>query len=134
MPQPGRSAPRRIRQGSAIVLVCGLASAALADTGLRWRLQASVPVRCAILAMETPSDQPTGLAIATTCNAERYQLVLHHDAGHAGLRAARSSAGPVQISGNAVTITSTQPGYALTTLELSAPVSANQLSVTLQPL
>lgn len=136
MPQPYRSVPSPIRHGSALALLCGLvsASAALAENGVRWQLEANVPVMCAILDVGTRTDQPTGLAIATTCNAERYQLMLHDRTGQAGLRAARSSAGPVQISGSAVTITSTRPGYALTTIELTEPLSAGQFAVTLQPI
>jgi hypothetical protein len=119
----------------ALALVCALAAAApaRAGEGVRWQLQASVPVMCAILDVETRADQPAGLAIATTCNAERYQIVLHGATGQAGLRAARSSAGPVQVSGSVVTITSSRPGYALTMIELTEPVNAGQVAVTLQP-
>ncbi len=133
MPRPDCSAPRHIRHAIALALAGGMASAALAGNGVQWRLTANVPVMCAILDVNTPADRPASLAITTTCNAERYQLVLQQGAGEAGLRAARSSAGPVQISGSAVTIISTRPGYALTTIELTAPVSAERLSVTLQP-
>lgn len=136
MPQPYRTRQSLIRWGSALALVCGLASApaALADNGMQWRLEAQVPVLCAILDVTTRADQPTGLAIATTCNAERYQLLLHQASGPAELRAARSSAGTVQISGTVVMVTSTRPGYALTTIELAEPVSPGQVAVTLQPI
>lgn len=134
MPQPDRSSPRLLWQTTAIVLSCSMASGAFASNVALWRLHANVPVMCAILAVDTLADRPADLAIATTCNAERYRLVLHHETGRASLRAARSSAGPVQIRGNAVIITSTQPGHALTTLELTKPVSAKQLSVTLHPI
>jgi hypothetical protein len=132
MPQPDRSALSYIPHVGGLALAFGLASVALADNSIQWRLEANVPVICAVLDVEASADRPTGLAIATTCNAERYQLVLHQDSGQAGLRAARSSAGPVQISGSAVNITSTRPGYALTTVELTAPVSPEHLSVTLR--
>lgn len=132
MPQPDHSALNYLPHAGGLVLMCGLASVALADNSVQWRLQANVPVICAVLDVQASADQPTGLAIATTCNAERYQLVLHQDRGEAGLRAARSSAGSVQISGSAVNITSTRPGYALTTIELAAPVSPEHLSVTLR--
>jgi hypothetical protein len=136
MMQPKRSSPRHIRPACALILAlaCGLAPAALSHNGVQWRLKANVPVMCAILAVDTPADRPGGLAIATTCNAERFQLVLHDGVGPAGLRAARSSAGPVQINGAAITITSTRPGYALTTIDLAAPISRDQQSVTLQPI
>jgi hypothetical protein len=133
MPRPDCSVPSHIRRAGAFVLAGGLASAGLAGNGVQWRLEAHVPVMCAILAVDTPADRPDSLAITTTCNAERFQLALHHSAGQAGLRAARSSAGPVQISGGVVTIISSRPGYALTTIELTAPVSPDRLSVTLQP-
>lgn len=115
-------------------MACGLTSAALAGSGVQWRLEANVPVICAILAVDTPADQPSSLAITTTCNAERFELVVHHAAGQARMLTAHSSAGPVQISGSAVTISSLRPGPALTTIELASPVSRDSLSVTLQPI
>ncbi len=134
MPRPHRSAPSpAIRPLGLIALAGGLTSAALAGTGAQWRLEASVPVMCAILEVQTSPDEPAGLAVATTCNAERYRLVLHDGARQAALRAARSSAGEVAISGGAVTITSARPGYALTMIELTAPVAPGRLSVTLHP-
>lgn len=121
-----------------LTLGCCLASvsapAALATNSVRWQIEASVPVICAILSVEAPGDQNAGIAVATSCNAERYQLNVFGRLGAGGLRAARSTAGPVQISGSAVTVTSTRPGYALTTIELSEPISAGQVVVTLQPL
>lgn len=142
MPRPDRSVPSQAGRAKALGLVLGmalglaggLASVARADVGVHWRLEASVPVMCAIIAVETPADRPSGLVITTSCNAERYQLVLFDSAGQAGLRTARSSAGPVQISGSAVTITSTRPGTALTVIELTSPVRPDQLSVTLRPI
>lgn len=130
MPHPERFQPGPILHFGLLVLVCGLASAALAEGGVQWRLEAQVPVMCTILDVD---DQPTGLAIATSCNAVRYRLVLHDPAGQTRLRGARSSAGPVAISGNAVTIMSAQPGYAVTMVELSAPTIPGQVTVTLQP-
>jgi hypothetical protein len=126
---------RLIRHLGPLALLCGIAwePAALAGEGLRWQLQASVPVMCAILEVQARADQPTGLAIATSCNAERYRITLHQPAGPTGLSAASSSGGAVQISGSTVTITSARPGYALTTIELAAPVSAERIAVTLQP-
>lgn len=138
MPQPCRSGHRPLWLGRALARVGALAwlsaSGVVAADGVRWQLEASVPVICAILEVKTRADQPTGLAVATNCNAERYQLTVARAAGQAGLRAARSSAGPVQISGSAVTITSTRPGYALTTIELAEPVGARPFAVTLQPI
>ena len=134
MPQPARHVPIPIRPAGALALACGLASGAIAGNGVQWQLEANVPVMCAILEVGTSADRPTGLAITTTCNAERYQLVLHRGAGPAVLRSASSSAGQVQISGGAITITSTRPGYALTTVELTAPVSPRAMSITLQPI
>ena len=139
MPQPYRTGQSPLRpRRRALALGCALAGAwasgALAADGVRWQLEAQVPVICAIIEVETRPEQPSGLAVATTCNAERYQIMVTRAAGQAGLRAARSSAGPVQISGSAVTITSSRPGYALTTIELAEPVSAGQFAVTLQPL
>lgn len=134
MLKPGRSWPRHIRYVGALALAFGMASTGFADNGVQWRLEANVPVMCAILGVDTPADQPTGLAITTTCNAQRYQIVLHQGTEQAGLRAARSSAGPVAISGGTLTITSTRPGHALTTIELTAPVPPDRLSVTLQPI
>lgn len=133
MPQPDHRWSRRIISGGALALAGGLASAGLAANGLQWRLEAQVPVRCAILSVESPAPATTSLAIATTCNAQRYQLVVQQSAQQTGLRAAQSSAGPVKISGSAVTIIAARPGYALTTVELTAPVDAARLSVTLQP-
>ncbi|MCX9145950.1 hypothetical protein [Erythrobacter sp. WG] len=142
MPQPYRSGHSPFRQGRTVLRAGALAgplgvlaaSGALAADGLRWNLEATVPVICAILEVQTRADQPAGLAVATSCNAERYQLTVTRAAGPAGLRAARSSAGPVQISGSAVTITSTRPGYALTTIELAEPVGTERFAVTVQPL
>ncbi|MFM7350410.1 MAG: hypothetical protein ACKO01_13160 [Erythrobacter sp.] len=116
-----------------LALGCAIVSAsgALATNGARWQLEAHVPVICAILAVEAPGNSTTGLAVATSCNAERYQLRV---SGVAALRAAYSSAGPVAVSGSAVTITSSRPGYALTTIELAEPVAPGQLAVTLQPI
>lgn len=135
MPTPYRSGHSPRRHGHTLALAGALAlvasPGARAADGVRWQLEASVPVICAILEVDTRADQPTGLAVATSCNAERYQLTL---TGGPDLRAARSSAGPVQIVGSAVMITSTRPGYALTTIELAEPVSAGQFAVTLQPL
>ncbi|MFO6448605.1 hypothetical protein ACLBKU_15830 [Erythrobacter sp. NE805] len=108
--------------------------AASAADGLRWQIEASVPVICAILSVEAPGDQNAGIAVATNCNAERYQLNVSGGTGAGSLRAARSTAGPVQISGSTVTISSLRPGYALTTIELAQPVGAGQVAVTLQPL
>lgn len=119
--------------GIALALVGGCAWPALADSSLRWRLSASVPVRCTILDIRAAPVQPASLAITTNCNAERFQLVLRDGKEQPALRAARSSAGPAQISGSAVTITSAHPGAALTTIELAAPVSAQTLAVTLRP-
>jgi len=137
MPQPGRPVPRHLRRASApaaaFAVVGALASAALADSGLRWQLSANVPVICAIIAVRAPSPQPTSLAVTTTCNAARYRLALTGADGTA-LRAARSSAGHAAITADAVTITSTRPGEALTTLEFTAPIEADRLSVTLQPI
>lgn len=134
MPQPARYVPSPIRPASALALACGLASGAIAGNTVQWQLEAHVPVKCAILEVSASGDRPTGVAIATTCNAERYQLLLHRSAGQVRLRAASSSAGDVQISGGAVIITSARPGYALTTIELTAPVSPDAISVTLQPI
>ena len=118
----------------AFALVAAPGSALFAGNGLQWRLNAHVPVLCAILEVETPADRPASLAVATSCNAQRYQLILHDGATPTALRAAHSSAGPVQISGSTVTITSTRPGYALTTIELTAPpTGAGQIAVILQP-
>ncbi len=134
MPRPNRSVSSQIGCAGAFALAAGLASAGLAGNGLQWRLEANVPVMCAILAVDTAAGQPAGLAIATTCNAERYQLRLHQATGQAGLRTARSSAGSAQIIGSTVMITSTQPGYAVTVVELTEPVSAGQIAVTLEPI
>jgi hypothetical protein len=134
MLQPGRSWPRHIRHAGVLALAFGTATGGFADNGLRWRLEANVPVMCAILGVEAPADRPASLAVTTTCNAQRYQIVLHHGTEQAGLRAARSSGGQVAISGGTLTITSTRPGQALTTIELAAPVPADRLSVTLQPI
>jgi hypothetical protein len=142
MPHQHRSAPRPTwHAGSSLLapvavgaLACGLAPTALAGGGVQWRLEAQVPVMCAILGVETFADRPASLAIATTCNAERFQLVLGHRTPTPLLRAVRSSAGAAQISGSAVTITSERPGYALTTIDLAAPVAPGQVVVTLQPL
>lgn len=133
MPKPARSVPSSIRPAGAIALAGGLASGAIAGNGLQWQLEANVPVICTILDVNA-SGPPGIFAITTSCNAERYQLVLHHGIGQAELRAARSSAGPVQISGGVITIASSQPGYALTTVELTAPVNPETLSVTLHPI
>jgi len=133
MPKPARFVPSSIRPAGALALAGGLASGAIAGNGLQWQLEANVPVICSILDVNA-SGPPGVFAITTSCNAERYQLVLHHGVGQAGLRAASSSAGPVQISGSVVTITSSQPGYALTTVELAVPVNLETLSVTLQPI
>lgn len=134
MPPASPHRPSRIARACALALACGLASAGVAANQVRWQLEANVPVMCAILSVESPADAAASLAIATSCNAERYQLLLRHGPADAGLRAARSSGGPVQITGSAVTITSTRPGYALTTVELAAPLDTTRLSVTLQPL
>ncbi|MCU0948301.1 MAG: hypothetical protein MUF47_08630 [Porphyrobacter sp.] len=142
MPHQHQSAPRPPRNAGSPLLVpvlggalaCGLVPTALAGGGVQWRLEAQVPVMCAILSVETLADRPASVAIATTCNAERFQLVLGHRAPAPPLRAARSSAGAAQISGSVVTITSARPGYALTTIDLAAPVEPGQVVVTLQPL
>lgn len=134
MPRPHRSASRQIRWAGAVALAAGLGSAGLAGNGLQWRLEARVPVMCAILAVDTAAGPPAGLAIATSCNAERYRLRLRQGTGPAGLRSARSSAGPVEITGGTVTITSSQPGHAVTVVELTEPVSPRQVAVTLEPL
>lgn len=135
-PYPVTQSP--FRQIGTLAVALGLAgvpaSVAQAGNGLQWRLEANVPVICAIIDVATPAERPASLVVTTTCNAERYQLVLRHSDGQAALRAARSSAGPVQIGAGTVTITSTRPGEALTTIELDAPVSVGQLAVTLQPL
>ncbi|MFN3989247.1 MAG: hypothetical protein ACK4IS_03210 [Erythrobacter sp.] len=129
--------PRHLRRASApaaaFAVAGALASAAPANGGLRWRLSANVPVICAIIAVRAPSPQPTSLAVTTTCNAERYRLVLT-GAGGATLRAARSSAGHAAITADIVTITSTRPGNAIIILEFAAPIEADRLSVTLQPI
>ena len=119
-----------------LLLLAGLvASTALAGAGLQWRLSAEVPVICAILTVEAPADDAAALAVTTSCNAERYQLALRHGAEPAALRAARSTAGPVTIGEGAVTITSTRPGEAVTTIELAAPATQpDRVAVTLQPL
>jgi hypothetical protein len=134
MQRLSRSAPSHIRHATALALICGMASAALGDTGLQWRLEASIQVRCAIVDLSVPADRPKELAIATMCNAQRYQLVIGKGTMQAGVISAKSSAGPVQISGNVVTIASTAPGPALTAIELTEPVSTERLSVTLQPI
>lgn len=139
MPQAHRSASCRIGRTGGMVLMCGLAVAGLASAGfagsaVQWRLEANVPVICEILAVDASGEAPAKLAIATSCNAARFQLVLHESAGETGLLAARSSAGPAAINGRAVTITSSQPGYALTTIKLANPVTTEQLSVTLLPI
>lgn len=137
MPQSYPFGHSPFRLGSRLALGCALASASgsLAGDEVQWRLEASVPVICAILQVRTRPDRPAGLAIETNCNAERYQLIVHGAAREAGLRAAQSSAGSAQIAGSTVTIASTRPGYALTTIELIRPVSpAGPVAVTLQPL
>lgn len=111
----------------------GLGQAVRAGEGLRWRLSASVPVMCTIIAIRPPSDSDASLAVTTTCNAARYRLVLRDSAGEPPLRAARSSAGPAVISGGAVIITSHQPGEAVTLIEPARPASSGQFAVTLQP-
>lgn len=135
MPTPYRSGHSSHRRGRKLALAGALAMVAAPDAraadGVRWQLEAQVPVICAILEVETRADRPARLAVATSCNAERYQITV---TGAAGLRAARSSAGPVAVSGSAVTITSSRPGYALTTIELAEPVGTGPLAVTLQPL
>jgi hypothetical protein len=133
MPRPQQSEPSLVRHAGLVALLGGLTPAALAGGSAQWRLQAHVPVMCAILDVQTSADQPTGLAIATSCNAERYRLMLHDPAGQPRLLAARSSAGRTAISGSAVTITSAQPGYAVTTIELAAPTAPGRLTVTLLP-
>jgi hypothetical protein len=133
-PRPGRTLPSHLRRAGAAALACGLASVAIAGNGVQWRLEAQVPVICAILAVETAGESPASLAIETSCNAERFQLRVSHEAGAAGLVAARSSAGPAQVSGSAVTVTSTRPGHARTTVELAQPVDAARVSVTLHPI
>ncbi len=145
MSPPAPCVPRPIRPAArlalvpapmlllALALAGGAGPAASARDGVQWQLEASVPVICAILGVDRAADRPNGLAITTSCNAERYQLVVNRGSGQVRLRAASSSAGPVQISGSAVTITSTRPGYALTTVELTAPASPDTLSITIQP-
>lgn len=137
MLQAGHAVPSPFRRPAALMaalaLAGGLAPAALADGTATWRLSATVPVICTIIAIRAPSDSDASLAITTTCNAERYRLVLRDESGAPALRAARSSAGPAVISGSAVIITSNQPGEAVTFIELARPVSAGQLAVTLDP-
>jgi hypothetical protein len=134
MPRPARSEPSLVRHVGLAALLCASTPAALAQGSVQWRLQAHVPVMCAILDVATSADQPTGLAIATSCNAERYRLMLHDPTGQTRLLAARSSAGRAAVSGSAVTITSAQPGYGVTTIELAAPAPPGRLTVTLLPL
>lgn len=140
MPHPCPTMKRPFRAAGApalalvLALACAPGSGARAGNGLQWRLEARVPVICAILDVEAPAERPASLAVTTTCNAERYELVLHDAAGQAALRAARSSAGRVQIGVGRVTITSTRPGHALTTIELDAPLGHGPVVVTLQPL
>jgi hypothetical protein len=118
-----------------LLLLAGLlASAALAGSGLQWRLSAEVPVICAIVTVETPAAPSAALSVTTACNAERYQLAVRRGAEPATLRAARSSAGPVTIGEGAVIVTSIRPGEATTTIELATPVSPDGIGVTLQPL
>ncbi len=133
MQQAARLAPRRVRPASALALVCGFALGAMAGNGVQWRLEANIPVMCTILGVDPAAGRPGGLAISTSCNAERYRLVLQRADGQVRLRAASSSAGPVQISEGAVTITSTRPGHALTTVELASPAGTEAISVTLHP-
>ena len=111
-----------------------MASVVLANNGAQWQLEANVPVMCAIFGIDIPANQSNGITITSTCNTERYQLVLLDGMGEARLRAARTSAGSAQISGSTVTITSIRPGYALTTIELTAPVKPGQVTVTLRPI
>lgn len=140
MPHPYPAAQRPFRPVGTLALALGLGLACAfgprvrAGNGLQWRLEARVPVICAILDVETLAEPPASLAVTTTCNAERYRLVLHQAAGQPALRTARSSAGTVQIGTGTVTITSTRPGEALTTIELDAPVTPGPVVVTLQPL
>lgn len=113
----------------------GLSSIVLAENAAHWRLEANVPVRCAILAVETPGTRPaTVLSVVTRCNAQRYQLVLHDSNGQTELRAAHSSAGQAHIRGGTVTITNIQLDDALTMMELTSSVSMEGLSVTLRPM
>jgi hypothetical protein len=126
--------PNPIWLAGAVLLADGFGSVGAAGAGAQWRLGAHVPVVCTIIAVDHLAEEPADLAITTTCNAERFQLVLQHGTGQASLRAARSSAGPVQINGGAVTISSVRPGEAITTIALTAPIYPEQLSVTLQPL
>jgi hypothetical protein len=114
-------------------LACAMASAGLAENGMQWRLHANVPLRCAIIDVSTPADRPQSIEITTTCNAQAYKLVLHPRAGQPDLLSAQSSAGPAQISGSVVTITSMRPGAASTMIDLDAPVVAGQFTVTLEP-
>jgi hypothetical protein len=136
MPHPNPATQRPLGPTGALALALAAGAGAVAQAGnaVQWRLEARVPVICAIIDVEAPADSPASVAVTTTCNAERYQLLLHHAAGQAVLRTARSSAGTAQIGAGTVTITSTRPGQALTTIELAAPVSAGPIAVTLQPL
>jgi hypothetical protein len=134
VPRPIYFVPNRFLGAQLFLLAGGLASAGLAANGLQWRLEANVPVMCTIIAVEPLIRQPGGFAITTICNAERFQLLLRDGSRPAGLRAAQSSAGPVQVSPGAVTITSKRPGEAVTTVELTAPTGSEALSVMLQPI
>jgi hypothetical protein len=133
--QPKVSMPSLLWRIGALVVVLGLSPAVLAGNTTQWRLQATVPVRCAILAVDNPAARPaTVVSVVTRCNAQRYQLVLHDSTGQVELRAAHSSAGQAQISGGTITITNTQMGDALTMMELASSVSIEGMSVTLRPM
>ncbi len=133
MPQRAHFAPIRIRPAGALALFCGMALGAMSGSTVQWQLEAKVPVMCTILDVNTVAGEPTDLAISTSCNTERYQLILQRAGTQVRLRAARSSAGPVQINKGVLTITSTRPGQALTTVELAADASMEAVSISLHP-
>jgi hypothetical protein len=117
-----------------LALIGGLAAATNAANTVEWQLQANVPVTCKIHSVNTSTEKINAIAIKTTCNAERYELALHHDGTRvAELRAAGTSAGRAQINGGVVTIISSRPGYAITTVELATPALLGALSITLKP-
>jgi hypothetical protein len=125
--------PSRIRCVSALLFAAGLGSAALAGDSLRWNLRATVPIVCAVLKVYAPTDRPDSLSITTTCNTQRFQLVLNDGTNQAVLRAAHCSAGPVQFSGNVITVNSNRPGNAVTNIELASAVNAREFVVSLYP-
>lgn len=107
---------------------------ALADTGTRWQLSATVPPICAVESITRNPDDYRQITIDTQCNLERYAVAFAIADAPAPVIEARINNGQAVLGTGRIDITARRPGPARIEIVLAETSPEGAISANIMPL